>query len=85
MFGKLADNHPATMTIPFAFFLRFIAIVNMTSITDPTQKRAYWYTAFVGVGVIMENISIDAYFMRIVKREIRGTLLGIYNMFGVLG
>ena len=83
--GYIADKFHWGLNICIAFTLRFITGVLFLQINDPRTIFATTLCTFYVISSILANISIEAGYLKKIPSEIRGTMLGLFWVFGFTG
>ena len=83
--GSLGDRISSTVIIPVAFGLRAMSGFCFISIENPGSLFSIFISCLLCVSSVLAVVSIEVLFMRGMPREIRGTMMGLYAVFGHLG
>ena len=85
VFGVIADKLPGAVIVPITFALRCVIGFNFLQIEDP---RLPWSIIICCLYVIISlqmNISVETLFLKGIPADIRGTMLGLFWFFAMLG
>ena len=77
--GRLCDTIDPRKIVPFAFILRAIATYWFYHLEKPDTFEAYAVCISIVLSSIFETISIDSIFFKLLPKELRGVLNGIYS------
>lgn len=83
--GKIADTSPITIFLPGAFLLRGMIAAQFSGIHDPESTTSIIMSMLIIIASAVQYISVEVLFLRSLPNEIRGTMIGISNFFGLLG
>eukprot|EP00347_Sterkiella_histriomuscorum_P014482 403360706 len=83
--GHYSDKLKYTYTIPLAFILKSCAITLLVFLDNPHSYLFKFSCVAIQSLSLIQNILIDGLFSKNLKKEIRGTLNGVYFTFGSLG
>ena len=84
-FGFFSDVADPRYTIPVSFGTRAIFGACIWLVKDPRETYSYILCVIVAVSSAMQFITVEAYFLRHMKPQIRGTLIGFGMFFGSIG
>ena len=85
LIGKMVDLIPASIFVPVSFLIRGVLIYQFEVIQDPRSNVSTVICVAVILASSLQFISIHTYFMRSLPNAIRGTMLGVYNLFANFG
>ena len=83
--GKLNDNINSRFIVPLAFVSRACLTVAFQNLHKPDDWRSYLVLSSMVVATVVQNISVDAIYLKIMNKEIRGMLTGVTCMFSQFG
>ena len=83
--GKMADCVPASIFVPVSFLVRGALVYQFQYISDPRLLTSAVICVAVILASSIQFIAIQSYFMRSLPNAIRGTMLGVYNLFANIG
>ena len=83
--GMLGDRIPSTVIIPVTFTARAICGYGFYFIDKPDSVWSIVLCTLLIVFSIIESISIDVLFMKRMPSEVRGTMTGVFALFGQVG
>ena len=83
--GVLTDSCSFKATIPMSFFLRATGMLAFLFLSSPEGFTIYLISAIIGIGNVMENITIDGLYSKHLPKEVRGTLNGLKTLLSGIG
>lgn len=83
--GKIADTAPISVFMPVAFLLRGIIACQFSRLHDPESTLSILMSMLIIIASAIQYISVEVLFLRSLPNEIRGTMIGLNNFFGLLG
>ena len=83
--GRLCDSVDSRKIVPVAFASRGILTYFFHYLEKPDSIYAYTICVAIVVSAIFENISNDSIFFKLLPKESRGLLTGVYSITGQLG
>lgn len=83
--GILGDRIPSKVLIPVAFALRGLCGYSFIWIKNPDTFIAKTLCCLLIIFTVVEAVSIEVLFMRGMPKAIRGTMTGVFAVFGQLG
>ena len=85
LLGYAGDKVPSPIIVPFAFFLRGMSGYAFLWINNPKSGVAQLFCCCLIIFSVVESVSIEVLLMRGMPNKIRGTMMGLFNFFGVMG
>ena len=83
--GKIADTAPIGLFLPGAFLLRGAIASQFKNISEPESTVSIILSMLIIIASAIQYISVEVLFLRSLPNEIRGTMIGLGNFFGLLG
>ena len=83
--GKIADTAPIGLFLPGAFLLRGAIASQFKNISEPESTLSIILSMLIIIASAIQYISVEVLFLRSLPNEIRGTMIGLGNFFGLLG
>lgn len=83
--GYISDKYGPHITIPLSFVLRAVVLTSFLGIKEPDSVFSYAMCSLIIISSAMQASSIDALFLKTLPKEIRGAMVGTYNMFANVG
>lgn len=83
--GKLCDSIDPKKIVPFAFLFRAVATYFFTLLDKPDTFMAYAVSISIVLMSIFETIAIDSIYFKLLPKELRGVLNGIYSFMAQFG
>jgi len=83
LIGWLTDRVPARVLAPISFAIRgSIAFTFVTFVDKPDSVWTIVVSVLMIISCMLENVCINALFMRTLPAEIRGAMTGLFHGFG---
>ena len=83
--GSLGDKVSSTIIIPISFAARGLCGYTFAFIDKPDSILSIGLSCLLIITSAIEAISIEVLFMKDMPSEIRGSMMGIFNVFGHIG
>jgi MFS family permease len=83
--GWVSDKYGPHITIPLSFVIRALVLMSFLTIKKPDSYFSYAMCSIIIISSAMQASSIDALFLKSIPKEIRGAMVGTYNMFANVG
>jgi nitrate/nitrite transporter NarK len=81
--GIISDKVAPYVSVPTSFFLRFgITIYFYNFVDSPTGTLTILVTSCMVILTQVENIAVNAMYLRTMPSDVRGSMLGVFAMFG---
>ena len=77
--GKLCDSVDPRKIVPIAFITRSITCYLFYKLDKPDSVQAYIVCISIVVAAVFENISNDSIYFKLLPKELRGVLNGVYS------
>jgi len=85
LFGYISDKVSSAVLIPIAFTIRGACGYTFMFMNDPRSPFAITICCLLILFTVLEAISIEVLLFRGMPSQIRGTMMGAFSFFGMLG
>ena len=85
LLGFAADKIPSTVIAPYAFLLRAACGFGFLIVSDPRSSLATFFCTGLCVFSMLQSICMEVLLMKGMPPKIRGTMMGMYSFFVILG
>eukprot|EP00349_Pseudokeronopsis_sp_Brazil_P011868 CAMPEP_0202979848 /NCGR_PEP_ID=MMETSP1396-20130829/85889_1 /ASSEMBLY_ACC=CAM_ASM_000872 /TAXON_ID= /ORGANISM="Pseudokeronopsis sp., Strain Brazil" /LENGTH=192 /DNA_ID=CAMNT_0049719465 /DNA_START=506 /DNA_END=1081 /DNA_ORIENTATION=+ len=83
--GKAADNYSPKILTPICFAARAITLMGIFLVSNPASLLSYLVWSLMAVAALFQSIVVDAYFAKIIPKEVRGVLIALNMFMGLVG
>jgi hypothetical protein len=83
--GAISDKVAPFISVPFSFFLRgLVTLIFYTKVNEPFGFFTIFICAGMMILTMVENIAVNAMYLRTMPADVRGTMSGVFMMTGLI-